>query len=225
MERSPQSPLPDPTGGILTEIDQQCCSAYALRDIAKQLFYAKPECAELWNEISGSAALDLRDTLRDALIIAICRLTDRPKVGKNRNCSLEALVIALEDTVDQQVCVHLNDRVSKIDKLCEPLRDHRDKRIGHVCMTVNVEGTFSLPQCSASMIDNALSAVSSFLQEVQRLVEWPQMIYELGDYGGSTVLMYLEAGRKLFDLQEAIGRNTMSPEDICSEIKRYNGSA
>lgn len=224
MERSPQS-LPDPTGGILTEIDQQCCSAYALRDIAKQLFYANPECADLWNEISGSAALDLRDTLRDALIIAICRLTDRPKSGKNRNCSLEALVNALEDTVEQQICVHLNDRVSKIDKLCEPLRDHRDKRSGHVCMTVNVEGTFPLPQCTASMIDNALSAVASFLQEVQRLVEWPHMMYHLGNCDGSAVLMYLESGRKLFELQKAIDGNTMSPDDICNAIRRYNGSA
>lgn len=224
MERSPQS-LPDPTGGILTEIDQQCCSAYALWDIVKQLFYAKPECAELWNEISGSAALDLRDTLLDAVILAICRMTDPAQQGKNLNCSMAGLVAALVNSVDQPVIANLNDRVTKIQKLCDPLREHRRKRIAHSDVQVNVAHTTLLPQYSASTVDDALSAVSSFLQEVQRLVEWPHMMYHLGDYDGSTVLMYLEAGRKLFDLQEAIDRNTMSPDDICSEIKRYNGFA
>lgn len=227
MERSPQS-QPDPTGGILTEIDDECCSAYALWGIVKQLFYAKPECAELWSDISESAAWDLHDTLRDAVILAICRLTDPPEQGKhenksvkNRNCSLKALIVALKDTVGQQDVVHLNDRVTEIETLCYPLREHRRKRIAHLDVTVNVERTSSLPQCSASMIDNALSAVSSFLQEVQKLIGWPYMKYHPVENDGSALLMYLEAGRQLLELQEAIERKTMSVDEVCNTIRHY----
>ena len=224
MERNTQ-PLPDPTGGILTEIDSQCSNAFALWDLVKQLFYAKPECADIWDDISGNAAWDLHDTLRDAVILAICRITDPAEQGKNLNCSLSALIAKVrvlqaviaadqacdlqlshtpENRVEQQTITALNDRLVDIEKRCTPLREHRKKRIAHADVKVIAS---PLRQCPNSTVDDVLSKVASFLQELQRIVGWPHMMYHLGDFDGSAVLMYLKAGRKLFDLQEAIERN------------------
>ena len=240
MERNAQ-PLPDPTGGILTEIDIQCSNAFALWDLVKQLFYAKPECADIWDDISGNAAWDLHDTLRDAVILAICRITDPAEQGKNLNCSLRALIAevevrvlqpaitadqgcdlqlsnALENSVEQQAITALNDRLVDIERRCTPLREHRKKRIAHA----DVKAIASpLRQCPNSTVDDVLSKVASFLQEVQRIVGWPHMMYHLGDFDGSTVLMYLEAGRKLFDLKEAIERNKVSADEVRNSIMHY----
>ena len=119
------------------------------------------------------------------LMLSICRLSDPPVSFGNDNLSISALVHNLGESSDISV---LKD---EFQKACEPVRQYRNKRVGHNDLNTTIKPQDNpLPGIGRMHIDRIVELAETLLNLVyQRFVDG-ELLFQPFYIGGADELIY-----------------------------------
>jgi hypothetical protein len=144
---------------------------HACWDAFKQLYGTEESVAALNDTAPGAFQL-IGFLFRREFIMGVCRLTDR-KDSRVRKVVMENLTLKQllhlvgEHCADVQFLANLTAAVADIDKHCEPIRDRRNRAIGHLDLQTALNyHPDPLPSVTSAHIDEALRLIRDFMNEV-----------------------------------------------------------
>jgi hypothetical protein len=135
----------------------------------KELFSHSEERIALLNDAAPNFFYITEETLRDAVVLGICRLADPLEMAGRTNLVLESLIAELRPDVDRD-SILLNTLTPMLVALradIQPLRDSRNRRIAHRDHGVALRAEEALPGISIAQVDRALKLCANFLNTYQ----------------------------------------------------------
>lgn len=101
----------------------------------------------------------------DDVLLRVNRLTDRAKVAGKDTASLEQLLILSGwQQSDPARWKKFNDALKTVTAACRGCRDHRNQRLSHTALVQ----AKPLPTATRKMVETAINAVGSFVQQFNR---------------------------------------------------------
>jgi hypothetical protein len=126
------------------------------------LFGHSQERIDLLNQAGSSLFAMIHDNFIDDFILEFFRLID-PGKGKQKNLSLESLIVVLDPTKHAKIIKDLRLKLKSIRAKSEGIVKHRHKRVAHRDKLVALSTTDVLPPVSRALIDDLLIEVEEFL--------------------------------------------------------------
>lgn len=136
--------------------------------IFRQLFASTPEDTSLLNERGSHVFYLLQQLLLENIALALSKLTDPSKLGRNRNLSIASLVEAISATGEQQLENVLLGLLAHLKDQCKKFRLLRNKRIAHADYghAAKIEAE-PLPGISRADVEAALTTLRGILHAVE----------------------------------------------------------
>jgi hypothetical protein len=132
--------------------------------------------------------------LRDAIVMGIGRLVDRPGSGDRKNASFPRLMKGLDKTIEESTIEKAEGLLKKIESLAKPINETRNKHIGHSDVDT-IQGTYEV---SPVLIDNAeecLRLMQNLLNTLSGALIGHTTVYDAVQPGSvEIVLGYLKRG-------------------------------
>ncbi len=157
---------------------------YTKWDCFKLLFCSGDETISVLNYAAGFFFGIYREVLRDDIILSICRLTDpatTPVTGQDRsNLTLAHLSEAIPDS-DASLRQTLEEDLKNLKSQIADFRQHRNRRIGHYDLdTRKGHPDALLPNLGLNETDDALAAISAFLNRIHQFYDQDENPYDMG---------------------------------------------
>jgi len=92
-----------------------------------EVLFSSPESVAVLNEENGGLAFKLQTILLEYTVIGVCRLTDPARQKRGNNTT----ILAFPDLIDAGILAECRKRISIAKKCSTPLRDWRNRKIGH----------------------------------------------------------------------------------------------
>lgn len=116
---------------------------------------------DLLSELAPASFNIIFETLQNDITMAICRISDPPKSMGQENLSLETLIKSDTDIGG------LDGLLTYFKTLCEPVRQRRNKRVGHRDLNTVIRPLENpLPGISREQIDMILRTAANILNSV-----------------------------------------------------------
>lgn len=164
----PQEPKEDETFGELTKLIHWIHERWV---IFNELVCQNEMRVAHLNRRTGFVFYHFITALEDSILLAIAKAIDKD----SKALSLRRAITHLPGAPDgspkadrQRVAASkqsLLDKLEQVRKVCEPILDHRDKRIAHHEAKV-VIGETSLPHVSPKKMEEAINAVASLISDI-----------------------------------------------------------
>jgi len=116
--------LPENIRDVFMWLCQDVASLQHKWDFYLELF-GKNQNTDLLSELAPASFNIIFETLQNDMTMAVCRLSDPPKSMGQENLSLATLIKSHAEIEG------LNDLLTDFQKICEPVRQRRNKRVGH----------------------------------------------------------------------------------------------
>jgi hypothetical protein len=147
--------------------------------------FGKSENTDLLSELAPASFNIIFETLQNDITMAICRLSDPPKSMGQENLSLSNLV---------KTCVEiegLDDLLNDFKKICKPIRQRRNKRVGHRDLNTAIKPLeHPLPGVSKEQIDLILKTTANILNSILKNYDDREMYFHTVSRGGVESLIY-----------------------------------
>jgi DNA-directed RNA polymerase subunit L len=141
-----------------------------------QLFREGESRRELLHETAGTFFAQVNKIMIDDVILTVSKLLDPLRTAGNENLVLERLITGLDDD-HETLREDLQDQLSDLKQVCEPLDTYRNKHLAHLDRDVEL-GDADPPSVLVETIDEALDRVSSFMNTVQGHFEGAKTAYD-----------------------------------------------
>lgn len=196
--------LPENIREIFAEIVQDVVWLNAKWDFFLELFSSQENTALLHDMALGSFNI-IFDSIRNDVLIGICRLSDPEKTSRNVNLSLETL---------GNRCLHLDNieaLVKQFKEDCSPVQKMRNKKIAHTDLNTIIHPTdYPLPGISKIQIETILQEASEILNRIYSTYVDGELSFKLRQVGdGKSLIHWLKTAKdfeeeKLRRLREGI---------------------
>jgi hypothetical protein len=147
--------------------------------------FSDPEVASLLSDMARGTFQIIRESLQNDMTLAIARLCDPAHSFEHEHVSLEALA-SRATHIDQ-----LDQKVNDFIRLCKPVRDLRNMRVGHNDLKALIDPHDNpLPGISRSLIDQIVAEASAILSYVLHQYEDSELVFEFQTVGGADLLIH-----------------------------------
>lgn len=158
------------------------------------LYGESEERVEFLRSVGQDFFETIQYALRDAVVMGIARLMDRPDMGRHKNASLGRLVDSLDETKDQTVIDESERLLNKIRSLAEPIAELRNKRIGHNDVDT-VQEHKGIPPVLMRDVDSCIESMQDLLNIVSNALVGHTTDYDDIQPGSADVVLgYLKRG-------------------------------
>jgi hypothetical protein len=184
---------------LFTLLSTEVTWLHAKWQIFKQLFAHSDERIAFLNEMAPAFFIVAEDALRDDILLSFARLTDPRQLGKYSNLSLHSLLESMVSFSPEALVLVSEGLLAELDAVCAPIRDIRNRRIGHLDLptALNAHPTL-LPGVSQEMVERALALMRQLLNGIQGHYDKAETAYLdtwlRGD--GNDIVFYLEQFEK-----------------------------
>lgn len=170
------------------ELHDDATELYSKWRVFCQLFATSEERIKLLNQSAPNAFSIIHDSLRDDILMSLCRLTDPPVTSGHNNLVLDHLINLVTFPPDWRALF------DTIRSNCDAVRKHRNKRIGHRSLKVE-----KLPDITRRALDTAVNGVAELINLIGNHIgagieDFAQMVIK-GD--GDSLIMLLERASSL----------------------------
>jgi hypothetical protein len=110
----------------------------------------------------------LHDVFFDDAILSLCRLFDRAETFGNANLSLPYLQRLLEHNGEKEFAAQLGKQIELARTSLVSLKEHRDKRIGHLDHSAVTSDGHVWPSISRAMFEQAIDRAEECLKIFER---------------------------------------------------------
>ena len=178
-----------------------------------ELFGSKPTRVELLNKAAPVFFRITQDTLWEAVLLHICRLTDPPTSAGKATLTVRRL----PELVDPKIKGKVTASVKKATEKSSFCRDWRNRHIAHTDLALALkEGAKPLEPASRQGVRDALAALADVLNDVSRHYQSAESVFDhlpLG--GGAASLLYIiDDGLKVAQKRFArLSRGDLRSED------------
>ena len=153
--------------------------------------FGKSQNTDLLSELAPASFNVILETLQNDITMAICRLSDPPRSAGQDNLSFATLAkncIEIEGT---------ENLVSEFQKICEPVRQRRNKRIGHRDLNSVIKPLENpLPGIPKEQIDTMVKMAGDILNFILQHYEDAEMYFQTVSPGGAeTLVFWLRKGK------------------------------
>lgn len=132
--------------------------------------------------------------LRDAVVMGIARLVDKPNMGRYKNASLVRLVDNLDESIDQPVIDKSDRLIKEIQSLAQPIAEVRNKRIGHNDVDT-IEGRYEVDRLLVKDVEKCLQLMQDLLNTVSKALVGHTTKYDTIQLGSADIVLgYLKRG-------------------------------
>jgi len=168
--------------------------------------FSNQEDTMLLSELALGFFQVIEESLRNDMAMAICRLSDPPKSMGKDNLSLRTLVEQYDE------CASVSDLLKDFVAVCEPIRQYRNKRVGHndLNTTINAKENL-LPGIGRNQIDSILQLAGAILNAIyQQFVDGELyfMPFQIG--GADDIIHWLKIAREYEDARRIALRKSMT---------------
>ena len=143
-------------------IDKSIQQVFTRWKVYAQLFNSGEENVALLNSSGSYVFFLLQRLLLDDTILALSRLTDRPKSGGQENASIKYLIQVAAPTLAPDVAAEVNASLAELESHVTNARVHRDKAVAHADLQHAV-GTASLPDISYAELEGAMNSLTNLM--------------------------------------------------------------
>lgn len=184
--------LPEDTREIFMWLCQDVAAVHSKWRFYLELFSSE-EHTGLMSDLARSSFQIIEESLRSDMTMSICRLSDPIEYGRHRNLSLQTL---------GQHCGgigNVNELLGDFLEACEPIRQYRNKRVGHNDLAMTIEPHDNpLPGIGRGQIDRVLELASAILNTIyQNYVDSELAFAHPIFIGGADALIYcLESAKE-----------------------------
>jgi hypothetical protein len=192
-----QAAMPAPLGDIHFALWKEVVWLHFKWNEYRTLFASSPEEIELLNATAPALFYQAERALWQDILLHLCRMTDRPTLGKHRRLSLSQLPSLISDPSFRAEVESLVN-VAK-DKVNLFARGWRDRRFAHEDFPPLDGGQPQpLPSASRNHVEDALAAIREVMNYIEVLYEnhspvpYERVIEPLG--GAASLLFYLKKG-------------------------------
>jgi len=153
--------------------------------------FGKKENTDLLSELAPASFNIIFETLQNDVTMAICRLSDPPKSMGQENLSLATLAKNCPE-IDG-----LERLVTEFQKICEPVRQRRNKRVGHRDLNSVIKPLENpLQGISKEQIGTIVKSAADILNFVIQKYESVEMKFHMVSPGGAASLIFwLKTGK------------------------------
>lgn len=184
------SVMGEPLGALFHSLSQEVAWVYRRWHEYVELYGDKPSRVDLLNDAAPVFFWLVQDTLWEATLLHIARLTDPPSsVGKS-NLTIQRLHPLVNDATVAQRVKTLTDEVMNATAFC---RDWRNRRIAHSDLSLALDKhPVPLVPASREKVNTALNAIAEVLDAVtQHYMDTTSSFDVLGYPGGAVSLLYV----------------------------------
>jgi hypothetical protein len=135
---------------------------------AFQQLYGSPESVAALNETAPGAFRLIRFIFRHEFIMAFSRITDPKATSGKENLTLKQLLHVVGDhCTDHGFLARLAIKEQAIAAHCKPIREHRNRSIGHLDLKTALNfHPDPLPDIDSAHVIEALRLVADFMNEI-----------------------------------------------------------
>lgn len=136
--------------------------------VYRQLFAESEKRIDLLNESASTFFYIIQDVLLGEIQVSLSKLTDPASSGKFDNLSLEQLQARVEAKGQQKLAVQLRQLLDDLQSKSKPFRAWRNKQLAHLDLKTAMKSSLNpLPGISRQMIEEALSSVRDYMNEIE----------------------------------------------------------
>jgi len=192
-------PMPTGVKDIFEALRYEVAWLHAKWSIYSQLFCRGQERLEFLDTMVPGFFVVVKDSLQNELIVGVCRIMDPSTTGRKENLTLfrlaESLDAANADSVLRQ---RFGSQLEGLSQTCSPLREWRNRRLGHSDLPTALGASLPVPQVTWSAVDEALARVRELMNFIEKHYLDNEFFYEhftdLND--GEDLVFYLEEARR-----------------------------
>jgi hypothetical protein len=213
--------MPTEMEQVFDELHNDLCHLWLEWKLFRELFATTQERLELLNKTGGSLFSKLFGILQDSVYLGITRMTDPGGSKKRRSVTLKQL---LETMVGQDSELYSRARVAvdHAQKMCNPFREDRNKRIAHSDLDMALKGKFIRP--SRQTVEMALNSINEVMNVIHTF--YNKIEYRYGDIlfskGGNSLECYLKAGVYFHNLRKEVALGKLTGDALANEIRSYS---
>ena len=169
-----QAKMGDELGLQFHRLENEAVWLHAVVHEFEALYATKPTRLDLMNKTAPGFFYVIQDTLSDAILLNLARLTDRPKTAMRETLTIRRLPALVPQSHRESIERHVTACVSS----CEFARDRRNRVLAHRDLAV-ATGREVTPVASATLgqIREALNGLVTVLNGVQTCYGLPEMFY------------------------------------------------
>jgi hypothetical protein len=130
----------------------------------QSLFCSNPERVELMNSAGASFFYTVDKLFFEAILLAICRLSDPIKTGKKSNLTIKLLQKFMSTEAQGN---RLTQLLVAVENTTEFARDWRNRYIGHNDFSLMCEGAEPLQTATIAQISEAINAIHQVLNFIE----------------------------------------------------------
>jgi AbiU2 len=137
-----------------------------MRDGYRQVFGTSPERIELLNRAAAMAFCVFQEVLFRDVELALNKLNDPPKRG--RNATLKTLRNEIAALVDSQLAANLDALLTEYGNWCAKIKVRRNKSHAHFdYQSLTDQKVHPLPDINRSEIERALDTLRRFMNAIE----------------------------------------------------------
>jgi len=190
--------LPESIREVFMWLCQDVASLQQKWDFWLELF-GKSQNTDLLSELAPASFNVILETLQNDITMAICRLSDPPKTREYDNLSFATLA---ENCSEIE---RVKNLVSEFQKICEPVRQRRNKRVGHRDLNSVIKPLANpLPGIHKEQIDTIVKMAGDILNIILQHYENTEIYFHSVSPGGAETLIYwLRKGKEIAEKSHA----------------------
>jgi hypothetical protein len=188
--------LPDDIREIFMWLCQDVASLSKKWGFYQELFGSE-ETTRLLSDLARASFQIIEESLRADMTMGICRLSDPPQsVGKD-NLSILTLVYQLGEISDISILVN------EFREACEPLRQYRNKRVGHNDLYTTIKFQDNpLPGIGRRHIDRIVQLAERILNTIYQHFVDGELFFQPVLIGGANTLIFRLKMAKEYETKE-----------------------
>jgi len=178
--------LPEDVRPVFQNLCQDLASLHGKWRFYLELFSDR-DTVGLLNNVAMASFQMLEESLRSDITMSICRLCDPAKSCGQNNLSINVLVEKFSKVPG------LSQLWDDFQRQCEPVRQYRNKRIGHNDLSAALQPHDNpLPNVTRPTIDSILSEATKLVNQVYRFHTHTngELCFEPFDSGGGKDLVF-----------------------------------
>jgi hypothetical protein len=207
----------DPLGTLFHHLWHEVASLHVKWEEYVELFGTKPSRIEILNSSSPMFFRLVQDTIWDATLLHIARLTDPPKSKGKENLTIQGLRELITDPTALDKVSGLIEIAMGASTFC---RDWRNRKIAHSDLKLATDETVKpLAPASRKQVTDAIKAISEVLNAVGWHYTGSTTIFDIGGMGGAgQLLAVLHDGLKAKTERRERRRRGEYREDDCRPV-------
>jgi len=189
--------------------------------------YADEKNVKTLNASASLAAGITQNTLLDAIILKISKLTDPAKTktprGRVENLTFSDLLLNLPDDPAGTLMPTLEQKLDEIKEKVEPFRARRNQHIAHADKATYMGTGNVLSSLTTADFDNIIQLFNDFMNSIDAFHNDSGTAYEHVNSrdGGDQLISVLEKGLEMVELREQCMRNQISSDELFKLVRGY----